>query len=93
MAGAKGDDTKRPPAQQEEQEQAAMAASAETAAAAAAGEGEGGLVVGYAFLAKKMGTMGKIVMQEQGLEQEEARSSIRFCPIDLDRPMEDQVGR
>jgi hypothetical protein len=57
------------------------------------GDGSGAssspVVVGYAFLAKKLGTMARIV-QDSTVHEEEGRP-LEFRPIDLDQPLEPQV--
>ena len=47
------------------------------------------LVVGYAFMPKKLGTMARIV-QDPSAHEEEGRT-VEFRAIDMERPLEEQV--
>lgn len=49
----------------------------------------GDIVVGYAFMAKKMGSMAKIVQDNSSNDKEGSR--VVFKPLDLDVPLEQQV--
>lgn len=54
--------------------------------------GKGEIVVGYAFMAKKMGSMSKIVQATDVAKQEQEEGPrVVFKALDLDVPLEKQV--